>query len=61
MTIFEITDSDGAVYVLDAEQHCIGSDEEGRVRHDFVPPPDPDVPRVAWSFTAPRSVREVPA
>lgn len=59
--IFEVVDSDGAIYVVSADLHYIGNDEDGRERHEFVPPQDHDAPSVVWTFTAPQSVREVPA
>lgn len=74
MTLFEVTDRDGAVILIDCETHCIGAESGGPVVHDFVGVkglgewqvfmPDGIERRTTpteMRFTAPQSVREVPA
>lgn len=66
MTIFEVTESDGKVTLIDCESHGISAESGGPVVHTFAGITrhgDREVVEgvpLSWVFVAPESVREVP-
>lgn len=36
MTLFEVTDADGAVTLIECESHCLSADSGGPIVHDFT-------------------------
>lgn len=66
MTLFEVTDTDGSVVLIDCDEHCISGEAGGPIVHDFVHINRfgerivADGVPLSWRFVAPQSVREVP-